>query len=169
MTKTAAPSVPTIDVFALAKAGGRIRGCIANARFARLAPLLASTDGEMAWEMRGEIDQRGRPAASLALRGAVIVRCDRCGRNFDHPIQSESHYWFVETEEALNALPIDVSETEPLLGSREFSVTQLVEDELILAIPISPRHAHCAIAEKPADESDRNRPLAALATLRSRH
>ncbi len=169
MAKIARPSAPTTDVFALANAGGRVTGRIANANFRRLAPLLALPDGEVAWEMRGEIDHRGRPAATLTLHGVVVVRCDRCGLDLDLPIHVESHYWFVETEEALNSLPIDVGETEPLLGSRQFSVEQLVEDELILAIPISPRHEHCRFAEESPPDDDRHRPLAALAALRSRH
>ncbi len=169
MTEPVVEPAPTIDVFALARAHGHIEGHIELARLARLAPLLAASGGAIDWRLTGAIDSRGRPAATLELHGTLVVKCDRCGLNLDLPIDSESSLWFVTSERELNAQPIEVGESEALLGSRHFSVAQLVEDELILAVPISPRHLHCRVAEESETELERYRPLAALAALKSRH
>jgi uncharacterized protein len=69
----------------------------------------------------------------------------------------------------LNAQPIVVDESEPLLGSRNFAPAQLVEDEVILALPISPRHTHCRMEEKSVASPEKHRALAALAALKFRH
>jgi uncharacterized protein len=169
MTEPVAELAPTIDVFALARAHGHLEGRIELALLTRLAPMLASTQGVIDWRLAVETDARGRPAATLALHGTLAVKCDRCGLNLELPTDSESSFWFVATEDELNAQPIEVGEREPLLGSRHFSVAQLVEDELILAVPLSPRHLHCSVAEEPETASGRHRPLAALAALKSRH
>jgi uncharacterized protein len=54
------------------------------------------------------------------------------------------------------------------VGGRRFDVAALVEDEAILCVPISPRHARCAppTVREPADAEART-PFAALAKLRS--
>ncbi len=160
---------PAIDVFALARDHGHVEGRIELARLTRLAPMLASTGGAIGWRLSGEIDARGRPAATIVLRGKLAVRCHRCSLDVDLPIEFASTFWFVRTEEELNAQPIEVDAPEPLLGSRHFPLAQLIEDELILALPISPRHPHCLAVENPETAADRHRPLAALAALKSRH
>lgn len=169
MTDRSDDLAPTIDVFALARAHGEMHGRIELARFPRLAPMLASSAGSVDWRLTGAVDARGHPAATLALSATLVVKCDRCGLAVDLPGDSESAFWFVATEEELNAQPIEVDAPEPLLGSRHFAIAQLVEDELILSIPISPRHAHCALADDAEPQAEGPRPLAALAALKSRH
>lgn len=160
---------PVIDVFALARSGARLEGRIALAALERLAPMLASAEGDAGWKLAFETDARGRPAATLFLRGVLELKCDICGQNLALPIESESRFWFVATEEELNAQPIEADDGEPLLGSGRFAVAQLVEDELILALPISPRHERCQAATESAGEAERQRPFTVLASLRSRH
>lgn len=160
---------PMVDVFSLAQMRGHIEGRVRLAAMTRLAPLLAETDGDVAWQLSGWTDAEGRPAATVKVSGAIVVNCDRCGARLELPIRTESQFWFVHSEGELNQLPIEVDEGEPLLGSRRFVVADLIEDELILALPISPRHLHCGCAGEPRKEPDRRRPFAALARLRSRH
>jgi uncharacterized protein len=59
------------------------------------------------------------------------------------PVSLQSSFFFVQTEAELARIPVDDTDDEPLLGSRRFDLDELVEDELILALPISPRHADC--------------------------
>jgi len=168
--KESGPGSPRIvDMFALAQSQDRVEGHTRLAAMDRLAPLLAGTHGELAWEVVGSTDFRGRPAAVVRVHGTVLVNCDRCGLRLELPIETDSRFWFVQSEEELNEQPIDVDDSEPLLGSRHFVVEDLIEDEVILALPISPRHPHCAISNEPAKEPDHRRPFAALARLKSRH
>jgi len=168
--KNPRPDAPaTIDVFALARSHERIEGCIAVAAMKRLAPLLSATDGEVSWHLEGATDRRGRPAMTVSVRGSLTVNCDRCGEKLELPVATESQFWFVRTEEELNLQPIGIEDSEPLIGGRQFVIADLIEDEAILALPISPHHAHCRVADEPAEDADRRRSFSALATLKSRH
>ncbi|HEX7155671.1 MAG TPA: DUF177 domain-containing protein, partial [Burkholderiaceae bacterium] len=97
-------------------------------------------------------------------------RCDRCGGDHPWTLDERRGFFFVRSERELNALPIEVDGDEALLGSAAFDLDDLVEDEAILLVPISPRHPQCAPAAGPpqdAAEPDRQRPFAALAKLRN--
>ncbi len=62
-------------------------------------------------------------------------------------------FYFVATEADLAAIAIDDAPEEALLGSTHFDLAGLIEDEAILQLPISPRHARCA-PRAPAGRGD---------------
>lgn len=158
------------DVWDLARRAGMVRSSLALGDAPRLAELLADGDGALSYRLSGQIDGLGRPAAKLELQGRVRMRCDRCGRPVEVPIDELAQFYFVADEEELGRLPIDESPQEPLLGSHRFDVAALVEDQAILALPISPRHDECAApapSERDAAEAaETHRPFEALAALR---
>jgi len=58
-------------------------------------------------------------------------------------LAADRSYYFVRDESALNAIEIDIGVDEPLIGDHRFNLTQLIEEELILALPLGPRHVKC--------------------------
>lgn len=132
-----------IDVFEAARTGLRIEGRRTLAALPRLAPMLTAAAEDLRFDYRGLHDGRGRCAAILRIEAKVPLRCDRCGTPVLLPVSLQSSFYFVQTEAELARIPVDDTDDEPLLGSRRFDLDELVEDELILALPISPRHADC--------------------------
>lgn len=162
-----------VDVFELARTQATVRGRLALAGLTRLLASLGGSVGELEYTLQGQVDDRGRPAARLRLRGTVQLVCDRCGGALPFDIDGDSQYYFVRSEQELGRIPVDDSLDEPLLGSTRFDLHELIEDEAILALPISPRHASCQPqAELPAVAAEGNperpHPFAALAQLKSR-
>ncbi|MDZ7652324.1 MAG: YceD family protein [Burkholderiaceae bacterium] len=162
-----------IDVFELARTAGAVEGVLPVAQMLRLAPSLVRPEGELAFELRGYVDMRGRPGAVLSFRGQAQMTCDRCGAPVTCELTGIARFYFVRTAQELERIPVDESEDEPLLGSARFDLHELLEDEAILALPISPRHADCAApALAPPDAevgaADRSHPFAPLAQLKSR-
>ena len=160
----------TCDVWELSRRQGSVEGELALADAPRLAGQLADVDGALRYRMSGMVDGLGRPAARLRVQGRMRARCDRCGGSVEVPMDEEAQFFFVADEEELGRLPIDESPEEPLLGSHRFDVAGLVEDQAILALPISPRHDDCAAAA-PAEavrgaEGEMHRPFQALAALK---
>lgn len=160
------------DVWELARRAGSVEGEIALGDAPRLAELLADADGALRYRMDGLIDPLGRPAARLDVRGTVRLRCDRCTAPLEVSVDELAQFFFVADEEELGKLPIDESPEEPMLGSRRFDVAALVEEQAILALPLSPRHDHCAAAAPAEPETtadgETHRPFEALATLTKR-
>ena len=160
------------DVWELSRRRGSVRGELTLGDAPRLAAQLADTAGALAYELSGLVDETGQPAAVLEVQGLVRARCDRCGGPVEVPIDERAQFFFVTDEQALGKLPIDESPQEPLLGSRRFDVAALVEDQAILALPISPRHDDCA-GPGPRDgdrgsDGETHRPFEALAALKKK-
>jgi len=157
------------DVWELSRRRGTVEGALALKDTPRLAERLADTAGALRFQLRGLVDELGRPGAILEVEGRVLARCDRCGGPVEVLIDEQARFFFVTDEEELGRLPIDESPEEPLLGSRRFDVAALVEDQAILALPISPRHDDCgspATAEADAGpDGETHRPFEALAAL----
>ena len=160
----------TVDVFDLGRSGGRLEGRVAPASLPRLAAAVRSIDGPLAYEYDGYLDELGRPAARLHVRGRLSLACDRCDGPIQTDLDARGTFFFVDSEAALNAVPIDESEVDALLGSARFDLLALIEDEAILALPLSPRHTDCRLpelADAPAEPASAS-PFAALEQLKAR-
>ena len=162
-----------LDVFELARARSAVCGRVPLSELTRLAASLSGSEGDLAYEVQGQVDGRGRPAARVRLCGTLRLVCDRCGNALPFELDAAAHFYFVHSEQELARIPVEDSPEEPLLGSTRFDLLALIEDEAILALPISPRHLTCegeaASATAASDEaSERPHPFAALAQLRPR-
>jgi uncharacterized protein len=146
----------TIDIFELARLGSIVEGRLAFDTARRLRASLRDAAGAVDYRLRGYIDERGRPAAHLHLRGDLPLICDHCGRSMDLRLDHEATFYFLRDENEIAALPVVADEdAEPLLGSSAFDVSKLVEDEAILCIPVSPRHTECGESAKAPETSTR--------------
>jgi uncharacterized protein len=157
----------TVDVFELARNAASVEGEIEASGLQRLSQLLAPPMGTVRFSFEGRIDEMGRPAARLRIEGRLGLNCDRCGGRLEWPLDETSGFFFVDDERELGLLPITVEGDEPLLGSAHFNLQDLIEEQIILALPISPRHPSCQPplgADRPEQES--RRPFAALAALK---
>lgn len=153
-----------------------VTGRIALDRLPRLRQSQAAgacSPAAVDYRLEGFVDERGRPSARLHLSGAIDLQCDRCGAPLRWTLQSAARYYFVADERELARLPVEDTEEEPLLGSARFDLHGLVEDEAILALPMSPRHAACEPPPAPAQvepspATEAAHPFAQLEKLRSR-
>jgi len=160
------------DVWELSRRRGSVQGELALGVAARLAEQLADREGALRYRFSGGADELGRPAARLEVDGTVQARCDRCGGPVEVTIRERARFYFVADEEELKRLPLDEADEEPLLGSHRFDLACLVEDQAILALPLSPRHDDCAAPTSAeadrADDDETHRPFEALAALKKR-
>jgi uncharacterized protein len=162
--------MPPIDVLRLARTGGRLEGECELAALPRLGASLARRAGTLAWSAQGLLDDQGRPALRLALHGLLPLRCDRCSAELAFVLEVERLFYFVASEAELAAIEIDDAPEEALLASERFDLQELIEDEAILQLPLSPRHDGCApppeVAAGAAALAARPNPFAQLQALR---
>lgn len=167
-----------LDVAAFAKEAGQLDGRWPLAGFDRIAESAATatpvTDADaVVWRARGE--QRplrgGESQTWLHVDAAaqVSLECQRCLKPVAVPLKIARKFLFVHGEDAAAQLDTD-SEDDVLAITRALDLHELVEDELLLALPIVPRHEACPepLAVAPDDElsEDKPNPFAALAALK---
>ena len=100
----------------------------------------------------------------------VVLQCQRCLRPLDEAVQVDRHFRFVADEDTAAALDDEI-EDEVLALPRSLNLRDLVEDELLLALPLVPRHDVCpeVIPMQFGDVEiveDKANPFASLALLR---
>lgn len=161
-----------IDPWRLAFEGGRLEGVLALAALPRLAAALTDTKGMVTVILQAGIDSHDRPHITGCLQTEVVMECQRCLAPLTWPLNVTVHLGLAHSEAEANRLP---DEYEPLLAAEGLiSVADLVEDELLLALPQIPLHAdrrQCvatdfrAPSSERADHAKRVQPFAALASL----
>ena len=72
----------------------------------------------------------------------VILQCQRCLRPLDEAVHVDRHFRFVADEDTAAALDDEV-EDEVLALPKSLNLRDLVEDEMLLALPLVPRHDVC--------------------------
>ena len=168
-----------LDVKAFAKAGGQMAGTWPLPSFERLADMLAVGDGGMQqavvnWSAQGEeMPVRGAAAEvwlHLQADAALPLVCQRCLAAYPHPMAVRARILFVADEDTAGEIDAE-AEHDVLVFSKELDLHQLVEDELLLDLPLVPRHEACpqALVTTPVEEPEapREHPFAALAGLKS--
>jgi len=120
-------------------------------------------------------DPAGAAAPWLALQGHVHIDlvCQRCLEPVTTLVEFDREFRFVESEEAALAQDED-SEEDLLVQCPQFDLLELVEDELLMALPVSPKHEKCPgdlkLSAADADferAPDRPNPFAKLAQLKT--
>ena len=159
---------PVIDGFEFASAGASLRGALSIRDFPRLHDMLAGHEGEVAYEVDGVRDGRGRPALRLKLRTRLELRCQRCLEALPFEVQADE-VLVLGTQAEIDAEPDDVHAADRVVAAKEMPVRELVEDELILALPYAPRHAGCS-ARASTDAAEKVSPFTGLRGLmRGKH
>lgn len=188
--------VRSVDIFEFARNQQQASGRVSVAELPRMVtevPPGAPAPAEMAlnWRAYGEMravpggDASGtarQPCLVLALEGDVWLECQRCLQPYSQPLEVETVYRIVETEEQADAVPMDDDEADVVVGSRRFDLLDLIDEELVLALPLVPKHEICPAvhqslvtgpdgdvappAEPAAEVGGGNSAFAALAALR---
>jgi len=137
-----------VDVLEMARRSVCLESRIPIERLPRLASVLSHPGATISARLKGGVDAQGRSTAVLELKGRLGLICDRCGQSIDWALDCRAAFFFVADQASLDALPITVDDDEPLVGSRHFDWWDLVEDQAILSLPISPRHANCVCPDR---------------------
>jgi len=162
---------PVIDGFEFAAAGAVQQGTMPLGGFSRLRDLLATDAGEVAYEVKGLRDERGRPSLRVGVRGTLELRCQRCLEPMRVEVNEQELLVLAASQAEIDADPADPEAPDRVLAGKEMPLRELIEDQLILALPYAPRHAECGGARGAQKRGeDRLSPFAGLkGLLRGRH
>jgi uncharacterized protein len=166
-----------LGVEAFAREGAKLEGREPLASFPRLAasasPEACATAEPIAWRAQGELrrPQSVDPQVWLHLEAdtTMALVCQRCLAPVETPLEVDRWFRFTRTEAEAAALDEQIEE-DVLSLERPLDLYELVEDELLLAMPLVPRHEVCpAPLPMPHDEAPRSEaphPFAVLSALK---
>jgi len=170
-----------LDVAGFAAAAATLEAADPVPSHVRLAAELASPapDAVVRWEATGEeragADGKATPWLHLEAEAVVPLTCQRCLSPVETPLVVDRWFRFV-ADEATAEAEDEESEEDLLVVSRDFDLRALIEDELLMEIPVMPVHDVCPEPVrlsssdedfKAAEEAKPN-PFAVLGALRSR-
>jgi uncharacterized protein len=161
-----------IDAWRMVAARRVFEGRLALATMSRLGESLADDTGECRYQVEFGRDEFGTAFVELKAEAALPLVCQRTLERFEWPVRIDQRLGLIRDEREEAALPPGY---EPLLLPEDARLhpAELIEDELILAVPVVPVkpgteaiEAHWeASAEEMQDE--RPNPFAALSALKS--
>ena len=168
-----------LDVKPFAQAGAVLSGEDLLSKYERLFSECGGqgADRRVHWTARGEtrVDASGFAQIWLHLNARVSLPliCQRCLAPADIEVTVDRSFRFVATEAQAEAED-EEAEEDVLVLSREFNLHELIEDELLMAVPLVPRHEVCPtevrLAVQDADfevaEATKPKPFAILAGLK---
>jgi DUF177 domain-containing protein len=114
------------------------------AAFPRLAHEF--TQGALFCRVVGRVDQRGSLSLQVSISGEVGLTCQRCLGSMPYTVGLERTLYLARNEaelERLDALP----DSDAIQAGERLSLVELVEDEVLLSLPLAPMHAEgeCSI------------------------
>lgn len=127
-----------VDPRKLADRGTVIDGDLPLSGFGRLAALLAAAEGLVRVRLHFERDAQGVVLMSVAFAAQVPMQCQRCLEAVTVPVRGELVYAVMAPGAPQDALADGHDALE--VGEAPLDLWALLEDELLLALPIVPTH-----------------------------
>ena len=155
---------PVIDGFEFAAAGSRLSGEWPVSDFPRLSDVLHSGRGTLHYELKGVPEVQGRPGLRLQVTGTLDLTCQRCLEALEQPLQIEALLLLYGGERDFAAVPVEADGPDRIVGAKDMAVRELIEEEVLLAIPYAPRHEHCKAGGREAIPAPQ-KPFAGLRRL----
>ncbi len=163
------PLPERIDVERAVTTGRVYAGVLPLAALPRLTSLLADAQGEVRYELSFGRNVIGQRSVALLADTALPLICQATLDRFELPVHVDTHLGFVKDETDDAGLPEGYEAA--LTDEGLVDPAALIEDELILAIPVVPRKPDARLqqpAAEPEGEADAGRPnpFAALTALK---
>lgn len=166
-----------IDPFRFCYTKREIKGEVALSQLTRLSDALENNEGTVTINMQFDVDDRGIPFVHGQFETSLSLVCERCLGAMLLPVKIDTKLALIKHEKQADNLTADY---EPWLVDSETSINPLdvVEDELILVLPLVPKHDYDCLPKEAWESKDKNAtedepekpasPFAALAALKSK-
>jgi uncharacterized protein len=162
----------TVDPILLADSGERLSGRVPIQSMARLKAQLLDEAGEVDIDL---VFERSEGANLRRMRGRLVAHvaltCQRCLEAMSLDVVARPDTILLREGEPDPGLPPEADVLT--VGAAPVSISELIEEELLLALPMVPMHV---LAECPArkyigaaDAEEKSHPFAALARRKQEH
>ena len=137
--------------------------------FPRLEESLANRDAELRFTVTARLDKQRRKVVSCIIEGFVFLTCQTTLEAFRHGISIDDRLVLVDDESQLPPIEEESDAEDYLVADEPLDVLDLVEDAVLLALPMVPRKPGLEEAKPAREPKDpKDSPFAALAGLKKR-
>jgi uncharacterized protein len=159
---------PLIEPVKFARDEASVGETLVPSQLKRLCDQLYDSEGTVAYRVSGFVTPKGEAALRLRVQGEVGLRCQRCLERL--PFALDIYREIVLTQ-GLDEFEQpqdedDAVDTIPLASPLD--LRELVEEEVLLSMPMAPRHRQgaCKADAPEQDDQGSESPFAALAKLK---
>ena len=161
---------PFIDSLDFAGNGRQISGKAPVAEMPRLLDALEDSQGILKYTVSGGVDKQGSSLLDVSITGDCRLRCQRCLGAMEHAVRLDTRL-LLRDQAGLDALDSggeDEEEFDSILADPHLDVLDLLEEEILLSLPIAPKHelGVCQVAGGGDAHEEEKNPFAALAKLK---
>lgn len=142
-----------IEPLRLAEKQRSLKGEISLSRMKRLAESLSDPSGVVSVDLCFDRDAAGWSTVTGSIATDLTLQCQRCMQNMSYPLNIEVNLGIAAPDQ-MSLLP---EQYEPFLLEEELvSLAVMVEDELILELPVVPMHepSDCSVRVPEKAEED---------------
>jgi uncharacterized protein len=129
-----------IDALEFARALQELRGSLPVVSLRRLEDVLFDGEGSLEYAVRGSRDDRNRPQLELQITGGLHLQCQRCLGMLEYDVAERNTLLVVQRgadpEEDID----DPDAADTIEATPELDVAALIEEEVLLSLPLAPRH-----------------------------
>jgi uncharacterized protein len=132
----------------------------------RLDDNLALPDGELRYRITAALDPQRRKVVSCIIEGFVFLTCQTSLEAFRHELKIGDRLVLVDDEASLPSIGEESEAEDYLVAGEPLDIRELIEDAVLLALPMVPRKPGLEEAPAAGGEVGRATPFAALASLK---
>ncbi len=153
-----------IEPFKWAELGFVWQGRVELSRFARVAAEVVPPHDQqtIALDCKLYVDERHIAWLDATMSATLPLTCQRCLNQLDFVLDTHVHLAMFTEEKYAEKLGRDkdeidyviLSEAQVAHGAATIDVLDLLEDEILLAMPLSPKHEHCELKVAGAVQAD---------------
>lgn len=123
---------------------------------------MGCTPREVRYRVTGGTDEQGHPSLLLDIAGTFDLVCQRCLKPMTWALST-----IVELELVAGIDEIELAEDDRdrVVATKAMDVESMVEDEIILEVPMIPRHESCSVS-KVTDAQSSTSQFSALSVLK---
>ena len=130
------------------------------------SPDIADTATDIHYAITGGVDRWQRLFLDLTVSGSLKLNCQRCMQPTEFLLDEQVHIVLFHHEQDLDDAMIADEELEGMVLENELDIFTLLEDQILMALPISPKHEQCGNNQLDKINQDKPNPFAVLAGLK---
>jgi len=155
-----------IDGLKFAGEARHLAGELAVAAMPRLQDSVFEPAGRVLYELTGATDRHGHPLIEVSVQGLIPLVCQRCLGRLDYDLKRQSRLVLVDDGGELPDVAQEDPGTETIPAAEVENVADLVEQEVLLGLPLAPVHEAPCVGRTDEPEAPADSPFAVLRTLK---